>query len=227
MYPLIIPRRLSFGCFSRASLEACIGARSRSNLPARLSLVEFVTMGDPSLTNQPGCNKLLQLGGSERAVMQHLVKVRAESGSIVRLKFMPASGTSSWEGSSDKVEPFQAISLKAESVRVSPIGSPEILQRVRTDDGRASIDVGKSADWDRLFGGSHFRRRQDDDSRPRDWPDFRRVDFRQLCPLGRSGLRGICWSWSAPWRSCFADAGWKVCPSGPPLARSLQAHPAD
>ena len=105
-------------------------------------LVEFVTMGDPSRTNQPGCNKLLQVGGSERSVMQHLVQVRAETGSTVRLKFMSASGTSSWEKSSDTVEPFQAISLKVQSVRVSPINSPEILQKVQTGDGHASIDIG-------------------------------------------------------------------------------------
>jgi hypothetical protein len=105
-------------------------------------LVDFVTMGDPSLTNQPGCNKLLQIGGSERSVMQHLVKVRAEPGSAVRLKFMPASGSPNWDGPSGLFEPFQGISLKAQSVRVSPINAPQILRRVRAANSHAPIDIG-------------------------------------------------------------------------------------
>src|SRR6266404_643464 len=105
-------------------------------------LVDFVTMGDPSLPNQPGCNKLLQIGDSERTVRQHLVKVRAEPGFAVRLKFMPASGSPNWDGPSGLFEPFQAISLKAQSVRISPINSPQILRMVRTANSRAPIDVG-------------------------------------------------------------------------------------
>jgi hypothetical protein len=105
-------------------------------------LVEFQTIGDnPSQSNQPGCNKLLQVGDSERTVMQHLVKVRAESGSIVRLKFMPASGSPNWDGPSGLLDPFQALSLKAQSVRLSPISSPQILRLVQASDGHASINL--------------------------------------------------------------------------------------
>ncbi|MDP8982740.1 MAG: toll/interleukin-1 receptor domain-containing protein [Acidobacteriota bacterium] len=105
-------------------------------------LFEFQTMGDPSLTNQPGCNKILQVGDTERTVMQHLVRVRSEAGSAVRLKFMPASGTPNWDGPGGMFEPFQAISLKARDVRVSPIGSPQILRRVRAAAAGAPIEIG-------------------------------------------------------------------------------------
>jgi len=112
--------------------------------------VEFLTAPEDSEhANEPGCSKLLQAGDHQVPLGGMIpVAVVSEANAAVRFKFMPASSTPLWKGSKGLYEPFQGTSLKAKSVRVSPIGSAQQLFFANAPAGDQWIGI------DELLAGS-------------------------------------------------------------------------
>jgi hypothetical protein len=104
--------------------------------------VSFQTMADdPAQLNQPGCRKLLQVGDGQLQLTGIPLKILADTGSSVRLKFMPASPAPLWKGARGLFEPFQSINLQAQRVFVRPLGSPQEKRKVDATAGRPSINI--------------------------------------------------------------------------------------
>jgi hypothetical protein len=104
--------------------------------------VSFQTMADdPAQLNQPGCRKLLQVGDSQVPLVGIPLKILADTGSSVRLKFMPASPAPIWKGARGLFEPFQSVDLRVQRVLVSPLGSQQEKRKVDATGGRPSINI--------------------------------------------------------------------------------------
>ena len=118
--------------------ELSLSAKSRIQ-------VDFLTVpDDPTQSNEPGCDKLLQAGQNAVNLTRTPLSVLAEAGSSVRFKFMPASATPLGDNRPNGpglFEPFQGISLEARSVRRSPIDSPQKLFLAAAPKGKKALAI--------------------------------------------------------------------------------------
>lgn len=115
--------------------------------------VDFQTAADdPAQPNQPGCRKLLQVGAEHITLNGIPLKITAEAGSSVRLKFMPAS-EAIWKGRKGLFEPFQVSNLRVQAASISPINSPQAFRKVSST-GHPSIFIDSL-----LIGSDQFEAR--------------------------------------------------------------------